>query len=517
MRFLLFYGFLATSFADSFVNSQSLDLINASDAYKQGITGKGVNVGVLDTAMNKNHISLKNKIGEELIFDASSNDHGSHVGGIIAGEKLDENKPFGVAYDSMLYSGQIFGNGDIPSFTDFFTKNKVKIINNSWNTTLYPFVGLQDLIFDNAVFYEGKQPEFFLRNAYQAACAKEVTDLAQNNQTLLVFASGNEGIIASGLYSTLPSFDENLRAFINVGSLNANGVSRNGDKLIIRAKGVSDFGNGFLKSENYSLMAFGEEINSANAAHVNSYFKRSGTSMAAPMVSGAAALVAQKFPFLNGKQIADVLLSTANKDYQAPKLVVKKSDEGDTGYYTIIYIDNDLPKDNNNGNNIEQIKKDLEAEGYTHEEAEKIVENLITKKISTNYDAVIRLSRESIFGQGILDIKKALGGVATLDANRLNDKDKQTLKNNTQELYYTVDTQGNNAEFSNDITQKQWDSSLHLSNAKNLPTNMDNLNVGFIKKGTGELTFSGKNTYAGLTIIENGALRLRRSAKGGGS
>ncbi len=511
--FIILWTFsLVEILADNFVNSQSLDLVNTSDAYKQGITGKGVNVGVLDTAMNKNHISLKNKIGEELISDASSNDHGSHVGGIIAGEKIDDNKPFGVAYDSMLYSGQIFGGGNIPSFTDFFTKNNVKIINNSWNTTLYPFVGIQDLIFNNAVFYEGKQPEFFLQNAYQAIYAKEITDLAQNNQILLVFASGNEGIIASGLYSTLPSFDENLRTFINVGSLNADDVSRSGDKLIIKAKGVSDFGNGFLKSENYSLMAFGGEINSANAADVNSYFKRSGTSMAAPMVSGAAALIAQKFPFLNGKQIADVLLSTANKDYQAPKLVVKKSDEANAEYYTIIYIDNDPPKNGNN-NNTEQIKKDLQQEGYTQEEATKIVENLITKKISTNYDAVIRLSKESIFGQGILDIKKALGGVATLDANRLNDKDKQTLKNNTQELYYTVDTQGNNAEFSNDITQKQWDSSLHLGNAKNLPTNMDNLNVGFIKKGTGELTFSGKNTYAGLTIIENGALRLRRSAK----
>lgn len=179
--FIILWTFsLVEILADNFVNSQSLDLVNTSDAYKQGITGKGVNVGVLDTAMNKNHISLKNKIGEELISDASSNDHGSHVGGIIAGEKLDDNKPFGVAYDSMLYSGQIFGGGNIPSFTDFFTKNNVKIINNSWNTTLYPFVGIQDLIFNNAVFYEGKQPEFFLQNAYQAIYAKEITGLAQN-------------------------------------------------------------------------------------------------------------------------------------------------------------------------------------------------------------------------------------------------------------------------------------------------------------------------------------------------
>ncbi|WP_104721123.1 S8 family serine peptidase [Helicobacter mesocricetorum] len=501
--------------ADNFVNSKALDLINAQDVYKQGITGKGVNVGVLDSAMNKNHISLKNKIGGEAIFDASSNGHGSHVGGIIAGEKLDSSKPHGVAYDAMLYSGQIFGNGVPPSFTDFFTKNKVKIINNSWNDTFYPFVGIQDLSFDRGFFYDTQPSEFFLQNVYQFSYAEEISNLAQKNQTLLVFASGNEGIISSGLNSILPSFDENLRSFINVGSLNADGVFRDGDKLRVTAKGVSDFSNGFLKSENYSLMAFGGQINSVDARGVNDYFKQSGTSMAAPMVSGAAALVAQKFPFLNGKQIADILLSTANKDYQAPKLVVKRStnvNNPNNVYYTIIYIDNAPPANNN----TQQIKQDLIAEGYTGTEADNILNNLITKVIPANYEAVVRLSREAVFGQGILDVKKALGGVATLDANRLNDRDKARLKNNTEELYYQVDTQGANAEFSNNIAQKQWDDSLHYSGAKNLPTNMQNLNVGFIKKGKGELTFSGVNTYRGSTIIQDGALRLKRSAKSGG-
>lgn len=46
--------------------------------------------------------------------------------------------------------------------------------------------------------------------------------------------------------------------------------------------------------------------------------------MAAPMVSGTAALVKQNFPFLDGKQIADILLSTANKNYKAPNLLLNK-------------------------------------------------------------------------------------------------------------------------------------------------------------------------------------------------
>ena len=41
--------------------------------------------------------------------------------------------------------------------------------------------------------------------------------------------------------------------------------------------------------------------------------------MAAPMVTGVGALVQQAFPYLSGKQIGDVLLSTANKNITANK------------------------------------------------------------------------------------------------------------------------------------------------------------------------------------------------------
>ncbi|RAX51331.1 S8 family serine peptidase, partial [Helicobacter sp. 10-6591] len=51
-----------------------------------------------------------------------------------------------------------------------------------------------------------------------------------------------------------------------------------------------------------------------------------------PFVSGAAALVQEKFPDLNGRQIADVLLSTANK-----KVILKTfTDKNKTQKHTII-------------------------------------------------------------------------------------------------------------------------------------------------------------------------------------
>ncbi|MBR2917203.1 MAG: autotransporter domain-containing protein, partial [Campylobacter sp.] len=76
-------------------------------------------------------------------------------------------------------------------------------------------------------------------------------------------------------------------------------------------------------------------------------------------------------------------------------------------------------------------------------------------------------------------------------------------------VYYSLDTQGNNAEFSNDISQRKWEANTHNSKADNLPTKLDNLNVGLIKTGAGILTLSGTNTYEGATVIDGGEIKLR--------
>lgn len=122
-------------------------------------------------------------------------------------------------------------------------------------------------------------------------------------------------------------------------------------------------------------------------------------------------------------------------------------------------------------------------------------------------------SAKSLFGQGILDVAKAMKGLATLDANRLNDSDVSSAYAGQNEAYYTLDTQNHNATFSNDINQKKWDESLHKKDATNLPTNLQNLNVGFIKEGSGKLILMGNNSYEGATIIKNGSLALNNKSE----
>lgn len=46
-----------------------------------------------------------------------------------------------------------------------------------------------------------------------------------------------------------------------------------------------------------------------------------------------------------------------------------------------------------------------------------------------------------------------------------------------------------------------------------MPTNLQNLNVGFIKEGSGKLILMGNNSYEGATIIKNGSLALNNKSE----
>lgn len=544
ISFLLSIGIFTQAMALS-----DFELINVSKAHDQGITGQGIIVGVIDSPINQNHPNFKDKIlgqslgktgNKDYSPDFNSDVHGSHVAGII-GAKRNNTYPYGVAYDAKIYGLQATGANVgraslVPANAyDYFKDKDVKIINNSWGSAIFPVVGMKQLAWYSDTLKK-ETPDYIISTASSKNITKELIQLSKEKQVLMVFASHNQGISSPDLEAVLPYYDESLKAWLSVGSLDSSKINKNSEgKLVVQAKGLSDFGNAFVGAENFSLVAPGSNINSINASYgvkdgifgttnKKLYRTLSGTSMAAPMVSGAAALVSQKFPFLNGKQIADVLLSTANKNYQAPKLTVKVTKDllnAQTGkkqdYYTIIYIDQPVP------DSKEQIKQDLKSEWYF--DTDKILNNLITdytlmQNAGENYKGIQSLSKEALFGQGILDVTKALGGIATLDANRLEAKDVNSKYNkNEKEAYYSLDTKGYNATFSNDISQKLWDDKTHLTTAKNSAKDAlkDIQKIGILKTGNGILILSGNNSYKGTTLVEKGEIALRkREDKSGG-
>ncbi|MDE4031982.1 S8 family serine peptidase [Glaesserella parasuis] len=544
--------------SDLFVTlEKSYNIINLQKAKAQNptIDGSNVVVGVVDSLFNPEHPSLQGKaieIGGYKDFNKIYQDdessigvtqkdnatfrHGTHVAGILLGRHLgrtptfeNNGDPYGVAPNAKFYGAAFKESSNFNywglNLFDFFSKDpKLNIVNHSWGYKVFPYEQQNISSYEQALkeVEKDRSSGYYNKNEVE-----RIVRLAKERKVLNVFGSGNDGKNSASLFELLPRYDEDIRSFIAVGMLDADGIDIASDgKIIIKEKrvntltsgeertltlqGIHKYSNGFLGSQAYSLMAPGSKIDAANALFdVHNKLNRekqeefiplTGTSQAAPMVSGAAALVAQKFPFLNGKQIADVLLSTANQNYTLPKVIIKQK----PGYelFSIIYIDQDIPQDET------QIRQDIAGLGYSDKPDKDGI--TINKILGSNN--IYSLKREDLMGQGILDVQKALNGVATLDANRLNVSDIQSPTGKT-EAYYVIDTQGQNGEFANNIEQKMWDDSLHLATAKNSPAEqMRGLNVGFIKQGLGQLSFRGSNSYKGATLVRGGELRLKNGS-----
>lgn len=102
--------------------SYAFDLMNIQQFHKEGITGKGFKIGILDTGVQK-HTNLKvtegvNVYDSTLPWDNSlANSHGTLVAGVINAQGKD-GELLGIAPDAELYAIRIDnGNGAINSTT----------------------------------------------------------------------------------------------------------------------------------------------------------------------------------------------------------------------------------------------------------------------------------------------------------------------------------------------------------------------------------------------------------------
>lgn len=546
---------------EEFQASRALEVINAADAYALGYTGVGQTVGILDTAVRIDHPELFGKsdillAGESGIPTWSRDTlHGSHVAGIIAA-KRDGIGMHGVAFDSAIWSGDFLNAESYLDLPQYFANHpEVRIFNNSWGESTHTPTFDKE---GEEISIEDYMQSLLLvdyETAYIEQYAKE------HPQTVFVFAAGNEGQLSPGFPANLPRYVNvgDLSNWITVGAVNANNGSitkaENGE-LHLNQASIPWFTNLARGSELYTVMAPGSNIFSLDAS-TNDYMLDSGTSMAAPVVSGALALVAQAYPWMSGKQLADTVLTTANSTFNAPQYAVLYETanlnplNGDYGTIRLVII-----AENRDEAARFQSESTLTIDGIListdagQESIQQSVLELLEKQIQLdpsawiggdrfarqaveNGDFLIEvLTREEVFGQGILDVGKAVRGPAKLDANRMNAANVMAISElgNQEFAVETFDTQGYVAEFSNDISQKQWDDAYHHSEyqtssaAQVLVGDENRINadalygkdVGLRKAGTGVLVLSGSNSYEGATLVEEGVLAVAQRADGSG-
>lgn len=542
---------------------KSWQIINYDE--NSGFDGSGINLGIIDSVFNDSHKSLQGKdnalINNEFDMGRTDRDgmrHGTHVAGIAIGKKFGETDPHGIAYN-----GRYYGLGkNNPGYT--YTGNlyediknwDVKIINNSWEApSYYPLINVttdggyqliqKDTSSINADYYFNTLLEHKL-NRGKPHDALHLIRLSKEKDILNIWGAGNDGRISPSAAAVAASYDEELRAWLVVGALNADGIEVkdvDGKRTLTIKSGMCSsgsysydcsaspaFSNAFKGAALYAITAPGVDIDSANAyfgktdklpgadqrpmcsgGEQEEFCGMSGTSQATPMVSGAAMLVQQKFGFLGGAQIADVLLTTANNDFKAPKLTLKYFGTGVLA--NIIYVGDEIPTTPDGKIDKDKVKQDLRDIGYKDETfLNKILNNAIN--VDGSPEGIIKLSKEEVFGQGILDVQKALKGLARLDVNRMGKNSVENFEGENQ-AFYTIDTKGLSGEFSNDIDQRLWEDKWHTEGAWNSPKEelKDIKKAGLIKVGAGKLTLSGTNTYEGATRVLQGVLELSKSGK----
>lgn len=467
-----------------------LDLINAAGAYAQGYTGKGVTVGVTDVGIvNFSHPEFSGKTGSGVVFDGlESSDvpltweeigHPTHVAGIAAADKNGFGM-HGVAYDADIASssvmGHYYGGGGFESSSSFYdnylTNPDIKIINNSWGD------------YNNYLSNVQNEEDFNEIIEYlQSDIASFEIEKAVNNDKLLVFSAANSGHLTAALENNLDiligdkAFNDNI---ITVTAAKANSFKKNNNGgFDVESDAIAIFSDLAMYNEDTTLSASGWNINSANAdfAASGEYYSSSyGTSMAAPIVTGVGALVQQAFPYLGGKQIGDVLLSTANSDIivQDSYFITTQYDTDDDGtnhaYLNVYYFDSKGNHNTNvNDDIIEYYKENLESGAWIkavniYNEIvlidyynEELLRDLLERKVGFVVNTYYNVPLDVIFGQGIVDAGKAVNGLGAINVRRLDKSD--TSENytvagsdeKTAQALYKVDTQGYNSVWSNDI------------------------------------------------------------------
>jgi serine protease AprX len=285
------------------------------------VNGQGIVVAVVDSGISTAHPALANKVVASVSFvsgDPSTDDafgHGTHVAGIIAGvgsaaSKVTPLYTGGIAPGAKLVNVRVLGadgsgyTSDVIAGLDWVIANRAKYNIRVVNLSLGHPVAESSLT--------------------DPLC--EAVLRAVNSGLVVVAAAGNMGRSADG-HMVLGSIMSpgNSPYAITVGATNTFGtVSRSDDAVATySSRGPTRFdmtvkpdvaapGNRIVSLEaNGSYLPRNYPATHVAGSGPNSYMYLSGTSMATPMVSGAAALLLQGGPGLTPAQIKLLLQSGA--------------------------------------------------------------------------------------------------------------------------------------------------------------------------------------------------------------
>ncbi|WP_258398733.1 S8 family serine peptidase [Herbaspirillum rubrisubalbicans] len=314
-----------------FKTDWGLGAMNAQYAYAAGFSGLGIKLGSVDSGLLLTHAEFVSRDVKALaVIGTYANDgsqyqdgsqpwkagdafsttgalstlndkHGSHVSGSIAAAKNGAGI-MGVAFASDYYitntngtDSSVYGvNMDYNYFKAAYgnlASAGVRVINSSWGSpdSRDDFGSISGV----AAAYQR------LQGGGKKTWLDAAADVAQASNTLMVWAAGNTGKANVNIRSALPYFRPELEQnWIAVAAINASSV-------------LPSFSNQCGLAKYWCLSAPGSAIPSLNITSDTALVNASGTSMAAPHVTGALGVLMERYPNLDNQAIRTILLTTS--------------------------------------------------------------------------------------------------------------------------------------------------------------------------------------------------------------
>lgn len=293
-----------------YLESEALQQINASEGYARipgEVGGDGVRVAILDDGIDADHIDLVDNIAANLvptgqteldngidIFGLGIDGHGTAVGSVIAGAKNDIGS-HGVAFDAELLSFDVFAqDADDTNGNDVAVNVASAIRAASSGGSNFE----ADII--NMSLQLGTDGSA-LQNAQLGDVGDAMAEAVDAGKIVVVAAGNSAG--ANPVFPAIFVDDPDIQGLaIAVGSVDAAG-------------NLSSFSNQCGVTAEFCMVAPGEAV---DAAIVDDQFGEvSGTSFAAPLVAGSAAVIKTAFPGVSNGEVVSRLFTTA-EDLGAP-------------------------------------------------------------------------------------------------------------------------------------------------------------------------------------------------------
>jgi serine protease AprX len=302
----------AESGDDEFPPNTYLDTLGVPQVWQMGYDGTGIGVAVIDSGISRDD-DFSN-LWSRKSFNPSShtvNDvygHGTHVAGIVVGNGEDADGFYqGVAPGARILGLKISDeNGmayesDVVDAMQWVLNNRefanIRVVNLSVNAST--------------------------ETSYHQSPMNAAAEILWFNGIVVVASAGNR--VEGSTYDTINTAPANDPFIITVGASHEQGTAERLDDIMATFSANDITWDGFKKPD---VVAPGKDIYSVLSRNSSwdddypertvgdgEYFRLSGTSMAAPMVSGAVVLLLQAEPNLTPDQVKYRLMHTGDTLY----------------------------------------------------------------------------------------------------------------------------------------------------------------------------------------------------------